>query len=651
VAVRRESEGIMRHVPRRLAAILSVAGLTVATVAVAASATVSAPAGADRIVVATSGTASFAGKGSTGTIPTGPTREWRGPKRTGSSPLQSNQLSDGPELKSGSGGSVTGRPRAKSNPQLLMDFEGINHLQQRVADSGNQFSGEPPDQGLCVGNGYIMETVNSAVRVYNDAGAPLTPVLSLNEFYGFPSAFTRPAGPFGPFTFDISCHYDPDSDRWFHLAVDLDQDPATGDFTGKNYLDLAVSTSSDPTGSWTVYRIPGINDGSEGTPDHDCDGGPCFADFPHLGMDKYGLYITTNEFPLFADGFIGAQIYAISKKQLVAGAPSISVFLFNTADDPVRPGEPGFTVWPALSPAKQFAGEGGGTEYFVSSNAVFDDANADSEELILWALVHTKELDTPSPNLALHKTILDVNRYAVPSNSVQKSGPAPLRECLNDTALSFFGIANCGLALVGLPPQNLPIGTIDSGDSRVLDVRYANRKLWAVLGTAAQVDGVDRTAVGWYIINPSASKDGVSGSVLREGILASQGESIVYPTIGVTTSGRGVIAFSQVGENTFPSIGYAAIDDRVGAGTEIHQIEAGKSPQDGFTEYPPVGGNRPRWGDYSASAVNGNFVYVASEYIEQGPCTLNEYITGGFTCGDTRSSLANWSTRVAKLKP
>jgi hypothetical protein len=282
---------------------------------------------------------------------------------------------------------------------------------------------------------------------------------------------------------------------------------------------------------------------------------------------------------------------------------------------------------------------------------VFDDANADSEELILWGLVHTKSIDSNPTDLALHKTILDVDRYAVPSNSMQKPGTIPLADCLNDTALSFMGIANCGLALLGLPPQNVTLGTIDSGDSRVLDVRYANHKLWAVLGTAAQVNGTNRTAVGWYILNAASSKDGVSGTVRNQGVLASEGENLIYPTIGVTTSGRGVIGFTRVGENTFPSHGYAAIDDRVGAGTEIHEIEAGKSPQDGFTEYPPVGGNRPRWGDYGAAAVDGNFVYLAGEYIEQGPCTLQQYIATNFTCFGKRSSLANWSTRVAKLKP
>jgi hypothetical protein len=83
----------------------------------------------------------------------------------------------------------------------------------------------------------------------------------------------------------------------------------------------------------------------------------------------------------------------------------------------------------------------------------------------------------------------------------------------------------------------------------------------------------------------------------------------------------------------------------------VYEIEAGKSPQDGFTEYPPVGGNRPRWGDYSAAAVDGNYVYVATEYIESPPCTLQDFIATNFSCFGTRSSLANWSTRIARLKP
>ena len=612
----------------------------------------------DVIIVEKFGTTSIGGaSGEVGDGGLGPiATEIQKPKRLGSNPLRTDPVAGNvAPLTPGAGSPTSSGKKAKSNPELISSFEGVNHRDSRLAFDGNQFSGEPADMGLCVGNGYTMVSVNSALRVYNTAtNAPVSPVLALNEFYGFPPALDRstPSLTFGPFTFDISCHYDPDSNRWFHLAVDLDQDPVTGAFTGRNYLDLAVSTSGDPTGEWNVYRIPGINDGTEGTPDHNCAGGPCFADFPHIGVDRNGVYITTNEFPLFEAGFNGAQVYAISKSALVNGADTISAYLFDTSQEPwrVRAGEPGFTVWPALSAARQFAGAQGGTEYFVSSNAVFDDANGDSEEIIVWALSNTRSLNSANADLRLTRTIIPSIRYAIPANSVQKEGTFPLGECLNDTSGAFFG-TNCGAALFGLPPQNVSIGTIDTGDSRVLDVRYANGKLWAVLGTAAEVESEQRTGVAWFVINPSISNAGVSATIREQGILALPGESLAYPTVGVTASGRGIIGFTRVGESLHPSQGYASIDDVAGVGP-VHMAAEGNSVQDGFTEYPPIGGNRPRWGDYGAAAVDGNTVYLAGQYIEQGPCTLEEFIATGFECDDvTRTVFANWSTRVSRLRP
>ena len=586
----------------------------------------------DKIVVAKFGTTSISGAtGVVGPNITGPTAtEIQKPKRLGSSPLRSAPaVDDAVPLAAGAGTLTSSGKKAKSNPELILSFEGVNHRDSRLAYGGDQYSGEPADQGLCVGNGYILETVNSALRVYDaNTGVPVSPVLALNQFYGFPPAIDRPAPfTFGPFTFDISCHYDPDSNRWFHLAVDLDQDPTSGAYTGKNYLDLAVSTSGDPTGSWNVYRIPGMNDGTEGTPNHNCAGGPCFADFPHIGVDKNGVYITTNEFPLFADGFNGAQVYAISKNALASGANSIDAYLFDTSQPAwrVRENEPGFTLWPALSSAKQFAGSQGGTEYFVSSNAVFDDATGDSEEIIVWALSNTKSLNSANPSPRLTRAIVPSQRYAVPPSSVQKPGTIPLGEL-------FYGATMAG--------------PIDTSDSRVLDVRYANGKLWAVLGTAAEVEGEQRAGVAWFVLNPSVNASGVKATIRKQGILALAGESLPYPTIGVTSSGRGVIGFTRVGENLFPSYGYASIDDVAGVGP-VHMAREGQSPQDGFTEY----GSRPRWGDYGAAAVDGATVYLAGQYIEQPPCTVDQFIATSFSCFGYRTQLANWSTRVNKLTP
>src|SRR3954468_13125496 len=54
-----------------------------------------------------------------------------------------------------------------TNPRLLRGFAGLNHRDHRIANKGNQFSLEPPDQALCVGNGHVVEAVNDAFRVYN----------------------------------------------------------------------------------------------------------------------------------------------------------------------------------------------------------------------------------------------------------------------------------------------------------------------------------------------------------------------------------------------------------------------------------------------------------------------------------------------------
>ncbi len=91
----------------------------------------------------------------------------------------------------------------------------------------------------------------------------------------------------------------------------------------------------------------------------------------------------------------------------------------------------------------------------------------------------------------------------------------------------------------------------------------------------------------------------------------------------------------------------------LGAG-DLHVAAEGVGPQDGFSGYAPLSQNsrtriRPRWGDYGAAAVDGANIWIASEYIAQ-TCTYAEYQAAPFgTCGGTRASLGNWSTRISKL--
>src|SRR5256886_3605705 len=327
-------------------------------------------------------------------------------------------LSTGP----GNGVSVNSGKKAKSNPTFNVGFEGLNHYQQRYSRGGNQFSVEPPDQGMCAGNGYVVEAVNDVFNVYSAAtGASALPnntatnivagfprnvnhTIDLNSFYGYAPAINRTTGVRGPFVTDPSCLYDAATQRFFVVALTLNTFP-NGAFTHVNHLDIAVSQTSNPTGSWNIYHGDVPNDG---TNTGGVNPGPYLADYPHIGADAYGFYITTNAYPWHFNGFSGAQIYALSKSQLAAGAASVNIVHIDTSGTVNAPSDagstqPGFTVWPAQSPgANQFNLNNGGTEYFLSSNAA-DEAqkpvsgNAGtrtSTQIGAWTLTNTSSLNS-----------------------------------------------------------------------------------------------------------------------------------------------------------------------------------------------------------------------------------------------------------------
>ena len=82
---------------------------------------------------------------------------------------------------------------APSNPELDLTFNGLNARDQELARAG-QDPVEPPDQGLCAGNGYVLESVNSALRVYTTQGDALTDPIALSQFYGYPDTFDADTG-------------------------------------------------------------------------------------------------------------------------------------------------------------------------------------------------------------------------------------------------------------------------------------------------------------------------------------------------------------------------------------------------------------------------------------------------------------------------
>jgi hypothetical protein len=246
----------------------------------------------------------------------------------------------------------------------------------------------------------------------------------------------------------------------------------------------------------------------------------------------------------------------------------------------------------------------------------------------------------------------------------------PQGYCLNnETTVTIVG-TGCWMLLVGAAQHargREAISRPDSNDTRMQQVMYANGKIWGALDTVVTMTDGNRAGVAWYVVKPDASTGSLTAKVALQGIFGMDNTDLVYPAIGVTASGRGVIALTLVGDFNYPSAAYASIDAQVGVG-DVHVIAAGAAADDGFTSYKAQVGVPPRtrWGDYGAAAVDGNSIWIASEYIAHA-CDYTTwggpFFVGGTgdnllgTCAGashgpgTRAALANWSTRISKLTP
>ena len=645
--------------------------IVVATLAVAGPVRAAAGASGTTRDIPSSGTASFAvaDTGASGTS---------GPETVGSSDGGANltDRSNSSVPSTPVGATAQPRPVTTSTPGLQTSFDGLSHFDQRFGSSAgvNQFSLEPPDQGLCVGsdgrgNTRVVEVINDVLQAYTPSGTPLlAKPTALNQFLGYAPAIVRSTVTFGPEVTDPSCLYDAATGRWFIDALTLDTFPQPGSdglehFTGTNHVDLAVSNTSDPLGSWTIFRIATQDDGTDGTPNHHCapntgtatplptNPNACLADYPHMGSDANGVYLTTNEYAFFpaTNPFHGAQVYALSKTQLETSA-TVAVTQFDTHGlDTFGFALNGFTLWPSTTPGGGGDPASGGTEYFLSSNAAQEahDTGAGSNtpahpstQLLTWALTNTSSLNG-TPALTLSNAKLDVGLYAPPPASVQKSGPQPLRDCLNNNP--------CSVALEGIKdPFTEKSSDIASNDSRMQQVTWVNGKLWGALDTGLSMSSGNVAGIEWFETAPSTSTGSVTTSLANSGYLGLGNDNLTYPAIGLTAGGTGVMAFTVLGSDFYPSAGYATVTS-AGVG-DVHLAASGAGPDDGFTDYKLFANNpnmlTPRWGDYGAAVPWGSNVWIASEYIGQ-TCSFATWQKTAFRCDNTRTALANWDTRIS----
>jgi hypothetical protein len=467
-------------------------------------------------------------------------------------------------------------PVTTTNVPGEQGYVGMTGADQAAANGGVDL--EPPDQGLCAGQGVVGEFINNAFAVYSPSGVVLEAPIPSYQIFKQPST---------AFMSDPRCYYDAPTQRWFLTEFIVGTVNSSGQETSPSVQFVAVSNTANVLGTYQLLSID--------TTDVGITNCPCFGDFDQLGVDANGIYVTTNEFPIATAGFNGSIIYAFSKElfesQATTGIPP-TVFTYRLKHDGF--GLP-YHVSPSQTPpGAAFAPD---TEYFVESNS---DANT-AHALEVYALSGTSNLAAPAPPTLSVSALVPSERYAFPPDATQKAGLTPL-----------------GHAVRG------PEGQLQADFNAIQEVTYTGGHLYAELdtATAAGTDGVE-----WFVLSPAVGTSGVSAAVAAQGVVrAPAGNNLVYPDIAVNAAGSGYLVFALSGPGYFPSAAYQTFGPS-GPSGPIRIAQSGAVPEDSFTCYaayvgPNYGGCR--WGDYSMGVAMGNRVYLSTEMI---PPSSRDYLT------------------------
>jgi hypothetical protein len=268
-----------------------------------------------------------------------------------------------------------------------VNFNGVSSRDSQFTNYNLKF--EPPDQGLCKGNRFVLEPVNSAYRIYRTNGKSVRGPFNVNDLFNVGGK---------EFTSDPRCWFDPTTQTWFATILFLN------DTSTASSLLIAVRHSPNPLGLWNEYSIDTTDEGRG-------NGCPCFGDQPRIGIDQHNLYVTADEFSITGPQFFGSEMWAIDKADLVAGKPLTHFVRFGLTPA----SQPVVAPQPALSTGKPNA------EYFLGGL----DGGQGSHQISVWAMTNRNQVGKGGlPTLT--STVINSQGYANPPKALQKGSTSTL---------------------------------------------------------------------------------------------------------------------------------------------------------------------------------------------------------------------------------
>jgi len=546
---------------------------------------------------------------------------------------------------------------------------------------------EPADQGLCAGNGYVVETNNiGEIEVFNAGLKLVSGDISLDTLMGLTGLGFSSGG-------DVSCLYDYNNGgHWFITQfVSTTNESSGGTFAGCfagvafGCLEgIAVSVSNNPLGFYNTYFLnPNFNPSEPGYP-------YLLNDFAKIATTRDAFLVFYDEFPLngsvpgIGGGFFnGAQEWAIDKTALELGYSVHSPY-FNAVEEnmgylPTPDGTcasdntyglPAITCWYQVIPAQspdptQFDNSYGGSGFMLGA---LDFYGAGDTRIAVFGWTGLSHLNSyfcaTCGGIGFGGQVFaGVESYYNPGiPAPQKAGPIPLGD-------------NCGLILHN-SVVSCPEGPVATNGDGFTQVALAQGQLWGAITTwvdqrYASGSGCPcyelHAGVAYFVIGTASFNAGGPFSLTNEEYVTAMHEDLEFPAMaaGGTKSQDGgnlaaLITFTLSGNGGpkhadgggfYPSTAYGRLTSS-SEGLVSHVInvaDKGKAPTDGFTEYSGYpGSTRPRWGDYSWAIFmpfSGGKVYFATNYIQYPNCSDAKFLIDP-SCGGTRDLFANWGTSV-----
>ncbi|MCX7696777.1 MAG: immunoglobulin domain-containing protein [Bacteroidales bacterium] len=405
-------------------------------------------------------------------------------------------------------------PASKATPQIVVQFAGPNN------------SSFPPDANGSVGPNHYFQAYNVQYKIYNKQGNTVAGPTNYNTLFSGVTGSSYNDG-------DPIILYDENAQRW--LAAEFS-------VSGSNdYMLIAVSTSSDPTGTWYRWSF-------------DVDDMP---DYMKFGIWRDGYYMAVNNSS-------GKDVYVFDRSTMLNGGSNPAMVGF---DNPYRPSTAsGFHCIMPVDNDGTFA-PSGTPGLFLTIN---DNAWGGSDQLWLYALT----VNWSNPQSSTFSRIQQINVPAFDAvfgtnwNDITQKGTTQKLDALSEMLMYSVKYRNFG-----------------NGDERIVACH------------AVDV-GSQQAGIRWYELK----KNQTSGQweIRQSGTYKPDANSRWNASIAINKNKDIAVAYSIASSNLYPGLrltGQTASENVNASGVfDVSEYTIA----DGTTYQASVN----RWGDYALMSVD-----------------------------------------------